>query len=104
MSFLRITVRHRPGPAPPAVATTRIPTASAAPDGSRLQLRARTSDGIDTSTWSGWKAFRIDATAVQPAVLSTQLVDEGLLRGQVLGVGVDRQDPAPPVRAVDRPV
>ncbi|MER6473079.1 DNRLRE domain-containing protein [Streptomyces collinus] len=59
--------------APGTVATAQIPTASAAPDGSHLQMRARTSDGIDTSAWSGWKAFRVDATAVQPADLPTQL-------------------------------
>ncbi|MER8012438.1 DNRLRE domain-containing protein [Streptomyces sp. NPDC094149] len=59
--------------APGTVATTQIPTASAAPDGSHLRMRARTSDGIDTSAWSDWKTFRIDATAVQPADLPTQL-------------------------------
>ncbi|MEW2131462.1 DNRLRE domain-containing protein [Streptomyces sp. NPDC005435] len=59
--------------APGAVATKQIPTTSAAPDGSHLQMRARTSDGIDTSAWSGWKAFRVDATAVQPADLPTGL-------------------------------
>ncbi|MFK0025387.1 DNRLRE domain-containing protein [Streptomyces sp. NPDC090798] len=59
--------------APGTVATARIPTASVAPDGSHLQMRARTGDGLDTSAWSGWKAFRVDATAVQPADLPTQL-------------------------------
>jgi hypothetical protein len=59
--------------APGTVATRQIPTASAAPDGSHLQMRARTGDGIDTSAWSAWKPFRVDATAVQPADLPTQL-------------------------------
>ncbi|MET9453118.1 DNRLRE domain-containing protein [Streptomyces cinerochromogenes] len=59
--------------APGTVATTQIPTASAAPDGSHLRMRARTGDGIDTSAWSDWKTFRVDATAVQPADLPTQL-------------------------------
>ncbi|MDN3293383.1 hypothetical protein QWM81_04855 [Streptomyces ficellus] len=59
--------------APGAVATTQIPTASALPDGSHLRMRARTSDGTDTSAWSGWKTFRGDASAVLPADLLTQV-------------------------------
>ncbi|MEV5007276.1 DNRLRE domain-containing protein [Streptomyces sp. NPDC055692] len=63
------TAAFRPG----TVARTEIPTASALPDGSHLRMRARTSDRIDTSAWSGWESFRVDATAVLPADLPTQL-------------------------------
>ncbi len=63
------TVEFTPG----TVATTQIPTASAVPDGSHLRVRARTSDGIDTSAWSGWTTFLVDASAVQPADLPVRL-------------------------------
>ncbi|GAB2464441.1 DNRLRE domain-containing protein [Streptomyces incanus] len=63
------TAKFTPG----TVATTQVPTASALPDGTHLRVRARTSDGIDTSSWSGWTAFQVDASAVLPADLPTQL-------------------------------
>ncbi|MGW7197682.1 DNRLRE domain-containing protein [Streptomyces chryseus] len=58
---------------PGTVTTTQIPTASALPDGRHLRVRARTSDGTDTSGWSGWTAFKVDASAVLPADMPTQL-------------------------------
>ncbi|WEH17185.1 DNRLRE domain-containing protein [Streptomyces sp. VNUA24] len=63
------TVEFTPG----TVATTQIPTASALPDGTHLRVRSRTSDGIDTSAWSGWTTFLVDASAVRPADLPKQL-------------------------------
>ncbi|MGW1067145.1 DNRLRE domain-containing protein [Streptomyces aureus] len=59
--------------APGTVATSQIPTASAMPDGSHLQMRARTSDGIDTSAWSAWKTFRVDASAALTPDVPTQM-------------------------------
>ncbi|MBB1245463.1 DNRLRE domain-containing protein [Streptomyces durbertensis] len=53
--------------APGATATVQVPAASALPDGAHLRMRARTSDGVDTSAWSGWTVFRVDATALAPA-------------------------------------
>ncbi|MFF3454539.1 DNRLRE domain-containing protein [Streptomyces sp. NPDC002730] len=59
--------------APGTVATVQIPTASKLPDGSHLRMRARTSDKVDTSDWSSWTTFRVDASDVLPADLPTQL-------------------------------
>ncbi|MBX9420903.1 DNRLRE domain-containing protein [Streptomyces lateritius] len=50
-----------------ALATVQIPTSAAVPDGAHLRIRARSSDGVASSAWSGWLAFRVDANAVLPA-------------------------------------
>ncbi|MFI1015501.1 DNRLRE domain-containing protein [Streptomyces sp. NPDC020965] len=59
------------GYTPGSQALAQIPTTAPLPDGGHLRVRARTTDGVDTSAWSGWTVFRVDAASVLPADLPT---------------------------------
>ncbi|MFF9011598.1 DNRLRE domain-containing protein [Streptomyces sp. NPDC014870] len=56
-----------------SVSMAQLSTVTGLPEGAHLQVRARTYDGVDTSSWSGWTTFRVAASAELPADLPQQL-------------------------------